>query len=122
MKIMYVYVILKNVNHYLKNRVMKRFEDFTREDLQKLRKEIVLNSLFLVDYRNSFGISRESVAAFFDGYYDFIWELAYEKAEEEGKGTSHLTHNYVVENFDNTDTLEEWYYCHDDFGWVKYAA
>ena len=122
MKIMYVYVILKNVNHYLKNRVMKRFENFTREDLQKLRKEIVLNSLFLVDYRNSFGISRESVAAFFDGYYDFIWELAYEKAEEEGKGTSHLTHNYVIENFDNTDTLEEWYYCHDDFDWVKYAA
>lgn len=100
--------------------MFKRLEDFKREDLAKLRSEIVLNSIFYADYNNSFGINIHDVAAFFDGYYDFIWELAYEKAEEEGEGTSHLTHDYVLENFDNTDTLEDWYYCHDDFSWVRY--
>ena len=100
--------------------MFKRLEDFKREDLAKLRSEIVLNSIFYTDYNNSFGINIHDAAAFFDGYYDFIWEMAYEKAEEEGEGTSHLTHEYVMENFDNTDTLEEWYYCHDDFSWVRY--
>ena len=100
----------------------KRFEDFTREDLKELRNEIVLNSLFLADYENSFRISEESCCAFFDGYYNFLWDKAEEKAEEEGKGTSHLTDSYVFENFDNIDTLEEWYYCHEDFSWIKYVA
>ena len=113
---------MENKNKLIKRNtdMFKRLEDFKRKDLAKLRSEIVLNSLFYADYNNSFGINIHDVAAFFDGYYDFIWELAYEKAEEEGKGTSHLTHNYVMENFDNTDTLEEWYYCHDDFSWVRY--
>ena len=100
--------------------MIKRLEHFNRKDLKKLRKEIVLNSLFFTDYTNSFGIDRRDVAAFFDGYYDFIWELAYEDAKEQGKGTSYLTHNYVVENYDNIENLESWYYCYGDFDWVRY--
>ena len=94
---------------------MKRFEDFTKKDLTSLRNEIVLNSCYTSDYNNSFGISADSVAAFFDGYYDFIWELAEEKYGKKG-----LTHEIDVAEFDNADTLEEWFDCHDDFGWVEY--
>ena len=99
---------------------MKKLENFSRKDLKKLRSEIVLNSLFFTDYINSFCIDYHDVAAFFDGYYDFIWELAYEDAEEQGKGTSYLTHDYVVENYDNTDNLVEWWNCYADFDWVRY--
>ena len=100
--------------------MLKRLENFNRKDLAKFRSEIVLNSIFFNDYNNSFGIDIHDAAAFFDGYYDFMWELAYEDAEEQGKGTSHHTHNYVVENYDNTDNLESWWNCYGDFDWVRY--
>lgn len=40
----------------------------TSESLWKLRQEIILNSLFISDYRNSFGIDPHIVCDFFDGY------------------------------------------------------
>lgn len=36
-----------------------KMKDLTREQLAQLRKEIVLNSLFLNDYNNSLGIDKE---------------------------------------------------------------
>ena len=54
----------------------KRFENFSIEDLRTLRNEIVLNSLFVSDYKNSFGISAKSVSLFFDSYMSFIDEMA----------------------------------------------
>ena len=92
---------------------MKKFENFTTEDLQKLRSEIVLNSLYTADYCNSFGISERSVCAFFDGYMSFLEEIC----KEDNKETT-------IENilhYDNIDTLEVWYNCLDDFDWVEYV-
>ena len=42
----------------------------TKKELKQLRKEIVLNSLFIKDYSNSFGIDPEKVCIFFDGYLE----------------------------------------------------
>ena len=57
---------------------MKRLEDFSKEDLKQLRSEVVLNSIWYSDYTNSFGIKEKSVAYFFEGYNEYLCELAEE--------------------------------------------
>ena len=47
-----------------------KLKDLTNEQLIKLRKEIVLNSLFISDYENSFGIDPHNVCDFFDSYLE----------------------------------------------------
>jgi hypothetical protein len=95
---------------------MKRFEDLTKQDLTKLRGEIVLNSLFYSDYRNSFGISENSVCTFFDGYVDYLTELA----EEDNFVFTDDNFIEMLKKYDNEDNLLSWYYCHEDFSWVEY--
>ena len=100
---------------------MKRFENFTKEDLQSLRKEIVLNSLFVSDYKNSFGISAKSVCDFFDSYMEFLSELAFEdnfKIGDPSKGMH--TYDEFFDKYDTIDNLENWYGCYEDFSWVEY--
>ena len=45
---------------------------FTRESLWALRKEIVLNSLFIADYRNSLNIDPHMLCSFFDGFLEEV--------------------------------------------------
>ena len=94
---------------------MKRFEDFTKEDLWDLRQQIVLNSLFVSDYRNNMGIDEHSVADFFEGYMDYLTEL------EREEGMSDETFKQFFDRYDTPDNLWSWYHCHGDFDWVKYA-
>jgi len=91
---------------------MIRFEDLTKNLLWVLRNEIVVNSLFLCDYENSFGYSKESLCAFFDGYYDYLWEIAQEEF-------SNPTHKDAM-SLDNEENLWAWYNCYGDFDWVEY--
>ena len=91
----------------------KRFEDFNKQDLEQLRKEIVLNSLYISDYNNSFNIDPHSVCDFFDGYISYMEELASEI-------NPNITYEEMFEKCDNTETLFEWYLCYEDFSWVKY--
>lgn len=42
----------------------------TRQELQQLRNEITLNSLFTDDYNNSFNIDPRQVQDFFDSYLE----------------------------------------------------
>ena len=95
---------------------MKNFEDFNKTDLQQLRSQICLNSIYYADYRNSFGINEQSVCEFFDGYYSYIWEIA----EEEHPNLSENEIENIIGQYDNIDTLESWYYCFEDFSWVEY--
>ena len=88
----------------------KPFETLTSEELWKLRQQISLNSLLVDHYKNSFGYNPSQVAEFFDGYYDYLWELAEEEAE-----TDNLTHEEVME-FDTETNLWAWFNCHDEFG------
>ena len=91
----------------------KRFEDFSKQDLEQLRKEIVLNSLYISDYNNSFNIDPHSVCDFFDGFISYMEELASEI-------NPNITYDEMFETLDNTETLFEWYLCYEDFSWVKY--
>lgn len=93
----------------------KRFEDLTREDLAKLRDEIVLNSLFIHDYENSFGFDPNSVCMFFDSYISYLDELA----EEDGVYIEDTFEFF--DKYDTLDNLESWYNCYEDFDWVKYV-
>lgn len=93
---------------------MKRFENLTKGDLWELRREIVLNSLFVNDYENSFGFSSKSMCDFFESYMEHLWNLAYEEY-------ANPTIDIVFEEFDNADNLYDWYMCYDDFSWVEYT-
>lgn len=95
---------------------MKKFEDFSKEDLWKLRCEVSVNSLYYSDYHNSFGLDTHSVCDFFDGWLDFVEELM---VEDGHKDAGNKFFDYF-DQYDNAETLEQWYYCFDDFSWVKY--
>lgn len=92
---------------------MKRFEELTKEELWELRQQISLNSLYISNYKNTFGFSCQSMCHFFDGYFDYIWEMAEEKYGND------VEMNYVL-CFDNEDNLWNWFNCYDDFSWVNY--
>lgn len=70
--------------------------EFTKNELEQLRQDIVLNSIFTDDYKNRFDISPEFIQDFFDGYIDWL---------NEGETPE--------EREDNIDNLEGWYYAID---------
>lgn len=55
--------------------------------IKKLRKEIVLNSLFVKDYENSLGINPEEVLMYFDQYMTFLLANV-ESTRGQGEGLS----------------------------------
>ena len=79
-------------------------KDLTKEELWNLRKEIVLNSLYYKDYKNSFNIDEHTCCDFFDGYYEFITILAAEKHCER------VLNYELISDFDDPDILYT-YYC-----------
>lgn len=52
-----------------------QIKDLTNKEIYALRKEICLNSLFVRDYENSFGIDAKEVCDFFNGYVDYLYEI-----------------------------------------------
>lgn len=87
----------------------------TREQLWKLRQEVCLGSLFVDDYRNSFGLTAKSVCDFFDGYIEFLWDIA---QDDHGRQTTFED----VYALDSDEYLYEWYLCFDEDPFVKEAA
>lgn len=92
----------------------KTFEDLTKEELWQLRQEVVLNSVFTAHYTNSFGFNERDVCSFFDGYYDYLWELA-----DEDDNDCLITDGLIYDKYDNQDNLESWFNCYDDLSWVR---
>lgn len=90
---------------------MKNFNELTKEELWKLRQEISLGSIFVEDFRNSFGYKPFYLIQFFEGYEDFLLELI----QEDGL-------NYSDEEFEKRDTPEnlyDWHNCSDDWSWIE---
>lgn len=87
------------------------FENLTKSQLWALRNQIVVNSVCLSDFENSFGYNRVHISNFFDGYYDYLWELANETFDSP-------THKDAM-SFDNEDNLWSWFNCSDDLSWIK---
>lgn len=53
-----------------------QIKDLTKNQLWELRQEIVLNSLYLRDYYNSFGIDCNEVCGFFNGYVENLYDMS----------------------------------------------
>ena len=84
-----------------------------KKQLKQLRKEIVLNSIFLKDYDNTLFIKNKTVCDFFDSYIEYLYELASEK---------NINDNDVFDKLDNINNLYDYYslfeydpLLHDDF-------
>lgn len=78
----------------------------TKEELWKLRQEIVLDSLYARDYRNDMGLTPGSVRNFFDGYSDYLSD----KAEENGTAADN-----AIDDYDSADSLWDYFNtCEDD--------
>lgn len=78
--------------------------------LWNLRQEIILNSLYLDDYDNSFGLDKDNLCVFFDGYLDYL--------EDEMKyNIENYDDNMFFEylsDYDNKDNLYDWYMMIED--------
>ena len=80
--------------------------ELTKEQLWKLRQEIVLGSLYVNDYKNSFGIDPQGVCNFFDSFI--------EDAQQDDEGNFN---DRKTEEFDNADELYDYYLsCENPFG------
>ena len=89
----------------------KAFEELTSAELSQLRKEIILNSILIYDYTNSFGFNPWDICSFFDGYVSYLNELAIEDGYE---GIDYLT------KYDTEENLYSWFLCYDDLSWVRF--
>ena len=89
----------------------KAFEELTSTELSQLRKEVILNSVFIYDYTNSFGFNPLDICSFFDGYVSYLNELAREDGYED---IDYLT------KYDTDENLYSWFLCYDDLSWVRF--
>ena len=77
----------------------------TFSDVKRLRKEIVLNSLYISDYKNTLGLDPHEVCDFFDGFVEYMAELL---AEEYGDVPVSEYYDYLYK-YDDEANLEEWW-------------
>ena len=56
------------------------------------------------------------MSSFFDGYVDFMFELA----REDNPRMNVIDFNFVCKHYDNSKVLYQWFQCSDDFSWVQY--
>ena len=89
----------------------KAFEELTSAELLQLRKEIILNSILVYDYTNSFGFNSWDICSFFDRYVSYLNELAREDGYED---IDYLT------KYDTEENLYSWFLCYDDLSWVRF--
>lgn len=83
--------------------------NLTKEQLWKLRQEIVLGSLYTHDYDNSFGIDPSAVYNFFDSFIEDA------QMDDYGK-----PNNRNTEEYDNAEDLYNYYKsCENPFGEVE---
>lgn len=80
----------------------KDYKFWDKEKLWKLRKEIVLGSLYYSDYENSFNIPKKTCCDFFDGFIEWCWII------ENENGLTEL--ESIHEKYDNADELWDYFY------------
>lgn len=77
-----------------------KITDLTKDELWNLRQQIVLNSIFTKDYNNDMGIDPQECYTFFDGYVEYLNELA--------EGDGGVTNVDTYKDYDNADNLYDW--------------
>lgn len=80
----------------------------TKKQLKQLRKEITLNSLYLKDYNNNLFIKEKTACNFFDGYIEYLYEIAHENNFKSNDVID------VLNEYDNIENLFNYYIGFDD--------
>lgn len=93
----------------------KNFENLTPDELWKLRNEIVLNSMFYSDFTNKFGFDMQHISQFFNGYVEYLNELAEEDGYVDWEDMSEMLNKY-----DNKENLLGWFNSYDDLSGIKF--
>ena len=92
----------------------------SKNQLKQLRKQIILNSLYTKDYSNNLFIKEKTAYAFFDGYIEYLLEIATDN------GIKVNDNNYmdILKKYDTFKNLYEWYYTfeHDPLVQDNYIA
>lgn len=101
--------LYKKMNKNINESASIDINNLTKEQLWKLRQEIVLGSLYANDYNNSFGIDPSAVRNFFDSFIEDS------QVDDYGK-----PNNRKTEEYDNADDLYNFYTsCENPFGEVE---
>ena len=82
-------------------------EDLGPRQLWKLRKQIVVNSLYYIDYENDYGIDTKEVCDFFNGWLDSLVE---DMKEDHPDYSDDKYWDYFPE-YDKPSYLLQWWYC-----------
>ena len=91
--------MLKNPPYYTMKFITGRFTD---NELEQLRDDIVLGSIYESDYKNRFNISPKFISDFFEGYDDFLYEIK-DNPDMEDSGDD------PTNDYDNIHNLSNWY-------------
>jgi hypothetical protein len=83
----------------------KNIKFWNKTKLWKLRNEIMLNSLFVSDYENSFKIPAKLVCDFFDGYVEYLGTIL-----DESETMTEYTWQNIL-NLDSKENLWNWFNC-----------
>lgn len=87
----------------------------SKKQLAQLRQDIVLNSLFIDDYKNRFNIDANDVCMFFEGYFEDLCYIAREElGEEEYKKLNDDSFYDEIFKRDNLDNLYNYYLSIED--------
>lgn len=86
---------------------IEHIEDLGKIQLGRLRKDITLNSLYLNDYENRYGVPPKEVYDFFWGYMDFLEEDMKEEIPDYKEGDFF---DYI-DLFDTPRRLLNWWFC-----------
>ena len=84
-----------------------KIADLGPRQLWNLRKDIVLNSLFLTDYENRYRVDPQEAYDFFDGWLEFLEEEMREEIPD------FKDDNFFVylDKYDTPKNLRAWWYC-----------
>lgn len=85
----------------------KTIKDLGPRQIWKLRKQIVVNSLYLIDYENSYGVDPLEVSEFFDGWLDFLVE---DMKEDHSDYEDDMFWD-LFPKYDTPKKLLAWWYC-----------
>ena len=89
----------------------------TKQELQQLRNEITLNSLYTSDYNNSFNIDPRQVQDFFDGYLEYCETIPNDNCDLLRDLVDTMSYNDYYDTLftiaDNIDNLYNFYYSYD---------
>lgn len=81
----------------------EQMKTLTPQDLKNLRNNITLNSLYINDYKNRYNINPAYLINFFDGYIEYLQELAQENNEK------NIDFFDLIKNYDTPQNLIDYY-------------